>query len=216
MQESDFLKAWRPGPPHETNDQRALQQGGLQTPPHLGYLSQIYAMGNPFNQIRALGEFAEQIQAHLNRLKPIQNTASNSRTIFVGHGRSPLWRELKDYLQDRLEFVVDEFNRVPTAGLSTSSRLATMLDTAGLAFLVMTAEDEQTNGTLRARENVVHEIGLLQGRLGFERAIVVLEEGCKEFSNISGLGQIRFPKGNISASFEEISRVLEREEFLER
>jgi predicted nucleotide-binding protein len=62
-----------------------------------------------------------------------------------------------------------------------------------------------------ARENVVHEIGLFQGRLGFGRAIILLEEGCEEFSNIQGLGQIRFPKGNIGAKFEDIRAVLERE-----
>jgi predicted nucleotide-binding protein len=59
--------------------------------------------------------------------------------------------------------------------------------------------------------NVVHEAGLFQGRLGFSRAIILLEDGCKEFSNINGLGQIRFPKGNIKATFEEIRQVLERE-----
>jgi len=37
------------------------------------------------------------------------------------------------------------------------------------------------------------------------------EKDCEEFSNIQGLGQIRFPKGNIGAVFEEIRRVLERE-----
>jgi predicted nucleotide-binding protein len=75
----------------------------------------------------------------------------------------------------------------------------------------MTAEDEQTDGTLRARENVVHEVGLFQGRLGFARAIVLVEDECKEFSNIHGLGQIRFPTGNIAAKFEDIRAVLERE-----
>jgi hypothetical protein len=39
----------------------------------------------------------------------------------------------------------------------------------------------------------------------------LLEDGCEEFSNIQGLGQIRFPKGNIKAAFEEIRQVLERE-----
>ena len=62
--------------------------------------------------------------------------------------------------------------------------------------------------------NVVHEAGLFQERLGFTKAIVLLEEGCEEFSNIQGLGQIRFPKGNIAAAFEEIRRVLEREDLL--
>ena len=131
--------------------------------------------------------------------------------IFIGHGRSLVWRELKDFLEDRLGLSVDEFNRVPVAGIATSTRLSEMLDAAAFAFLVMTAEDEQTDGTLRARENVVHEVGLFQGRLGFARAIVLVEDECKEFSNIHGLGQIRFPAGNIAAKFEDIRAVLERE-----
>src|SRR5947207_4522834 len=59
-----------------------------------------------------------------------------------------------------------------------------------LTFLVMTGEDEQPDGKLRARENVIHEAGLFQGKLGFERAIVLLEDECEEFSNIHGLNQI--------------------------
>jgi predicted nucleotide-binding protein len=90
-----------------------------------------------------------------------------------------------------------------------------MMDEAAIAFLIMTAEDEQADGKIHARMNVIHEVGLFQGRLGFEKAIVLLEEGCEEFSNISGLGQLRFPKDNISAIFEDIRRVLEREGLIE-
>src|SRR5450756_844121 len=54
-----------------------------------------------------------------------------------------------------------------------------------------------------------------KGRLGFARAIILLEEGCDEFSNIQGLGHGRFPQGRISAAFEEVRRVLEREGFLD-
>lgn len=86
-----------------------------------------------------------------------------------------------------------------------------MLDSAAIAFVVMTAEDEQADGTIRARENVVHEAGLFQGRLGFTRAILLLEDGCGEFGNIHGLGQIRFPRGRIELAFDEVRRVLERE-----
>jgi predicted nucleotide-binding protein len=110
---------------------------------------------------------------------------------------------------------VDEFNRVPVAGVTNIARLSEMLDAAAIAFLIMTGEDEQPHGKMRARMNVVHEAGLFQGRLGFTRAIVVLEEGCEAFSNIEGPGQIRFPKGNIRAAFEEIRQVLEREGIVE-
>jgi predicted nucleotide-binding protein len=103
---------------------------------------------------------------------------------------------------------------VPIAGITNIARLSEMLDAAGIAFLVMTGEDEQVDGRLRARMNVVHEAGLFQGRLGFTRAIILLEESCEEFSNVQGLGQIRFPEGNIRAAFEEIRQVLEREGLL--
>lgn len=134
--------------------------------------------------------------------------------IFIGHGHSPLWRELKDFLSERLGLSWDEFNREAVAGFTTFERLSLMLSDAKFAFLILTAEDEHLDQSLHARENVVHEVGLFQGRLGPKKAIILLEEGCKEFSNIVGLSQIRFPKGYISAAFEEIRRVLEREGIL--
>ncbi len=85
------------------------------------------------------------------------------------------------------------------------------MDRCGFAFLVLSAEDIHSDGSVHARENVIHEAGLFQGRLGWRKAIVLLEAECEEFSNIVGLGQIRFPKKNISACFEDVRRVLERE-----
>ena len=141
--------------------------------------------------------------------KATHHDRGKSTRVCIGHGRSPLWRELKDFLVERVHLTVDEFNRVSTAGLSTTERLAEMLETAAFAFLIMTGEDEQMDGKLHARLNVVHELGLFQGRLGFRKAIILLEEGCEEFSNIHGLGEIRFPSGNITAQFEAIRRLLE-------
>jgi len=141
----------------------------------------------------------------------MDRSARVGTNIFIGHGRSKDWRDLKDFLSERLNLPWDEFNRVAVAGLSNVTRLAQMLDHSCIAFLVMTAEDELCDGNHHARMNVIHEVGLFQGRLGFEKAIVLLEDGCEEFSNIQGLGQIRYPKGNISAIFEDIRRVLERE-----
>ena len=134
--------------------------------------------------------------------------------VFIGHGRSPLWRESRDFIENRLSLQWDEYNREPTAGLARKERLQSMLDQAGVAFLIMTVEDSHVDDTVHARENVLHETGLFQGRLGFPRAIVLLEEGCQEFSNIEELDQIRFPKGEISASIEEMRRVSEREGIL--
>lgn len=136
--------------------------------------------------------------------------------VFIGHGQSPIWRELKDFLSDRLLLPWDEFNREAVAGLSTFERISSMLESASFAFLIMTAEDQHLDSTAHARQNVVHEVGLFQGKLGPRRAIILLEQGCQEFTNIVGLSQIRFPTGRISAAFEEIRRVLEREGLIEK
>jgi hypothetical protein len=133
------------------------------------------------------------------------------KKIFIGHGRSSDWRDFKDFLGDRLGLAYDEFNRESAAGISTSNRLEEMLDNAVFAFLVMTAEDENAEGQKQARMNVIHEVGLFQGRLGFRKAIILLEHGCEEFSNIIGLGQIRFAAGRLRDKSEEIRQVLERE-----
>jgi predicted nucleotide-binding protein len=86
-----------------------------------------------------------------------------------------------------------------------------MLKRSSFALLVMTAEDEMSDGQKRARQNVVHEAGLFQGRLGFRRAIVVLESGAEEFSNIHGIEQIRFPPGAIRETFGDVVATIKRE-----
>jgi predicted nucleotide-binding protein len=146
--------------------------------------------------------------------EPEPNGVAVRDKIFIGHGKSEQWRILKDFLHERLSLKYEEFNRISAAGINTQERLSEMLDQCGFAFLVLAAEDLHGDGSLHARENVIHESGLFQGRLGWRKAIILLEEGCQEFSNIVGLGQIRFAKGNIQSCFEEIRRVLEREGLL--
>lgn len=151
-----------------------------------------------------------EIQAQTERRKPMRDMLTTGR-VFIGHGRSRLWRDLKDFLHERLHLDFEEFNRESAAGFSTKERLLQMLDSSSFAFLIMTAEDERADGSMAARANVIHEVGLFQGRLGFERAVVLIEEGCEEFSNIVGVTQIRFPKDALDTKYEEIRKVLERE-----
>lgn len=128
--------------------------------------------------------------------------------IVIGHGRSSQWRELKEWLRDNYDCKIHEFNSQSVVGISHKDRLQELIDVADFAFLLMTAEDETGDGGLQARQNVVHEVGLFQGALGFENAVILLEDGCDEFSNIAGLGQIRFPTGSIEAAFESVRQYL--------
>ncbi len=131
--------------------------------------------------------------------------------IFVGHGRSAQWRELKDHLQDKHGFRIEAFEAGARAGHTIRDVLEDMVSKSSFALLVLTGEDEQADGILRARQNVIHEAGLFQGRLGFARAILVLEAEVEEFSNVQGIQYIRFSKDNIKESFGEVLATIRRE-----
>jgi predicted nucleotide-binding protein len=131
--------------------------------------------------------------------------------VFIGHGNNSQWRDLKDHLHEKHEYDVVAYEIGSRAGHTIRDILEDMLDESSFALLVMTGEDEMKDGKVLARQNVVHEAGLFQGRLGFNRAIVLLEEGTEEFSNIHGIQQIRFAKGRIAETYGEVLAVLKRE-----
>lgn len=131
--------------------------------------------------------------------------------IFIGHGASPQWRDLKDHLHEQHGYDVVAYETGSRAGHTIRDVIAEMLDCSSFAILVMTGEDTMGDGTVRARQNVIHEIGLFQGRLGFTKAVVLKEKGTEEFSNIHGVNQIRYTKGNIKEPFGDVLIVLKRE-----
>lgn len=139
---------------------------------------------------------------------------TENKKIFIGHGRSLVWLLLKDFIKDDLKLPYEEFDSISPAGKTIKERLEEMLAVCCMAFIIMTGEDEQTDGKLRARENVVYEAGLFQGKLGFDEAIILLEDGCERFSNIEGLIYIPFPKGNIEAAFERVRKVLRQKSII--
>jgi len=132
-------------------------------------------------------------------------------TIFIGHGRNAQWRDLKDHLSDKHGLKVEAYEIGARGGLTIKEVLEEMLTASSFALLVMTGEDEDAKGAFHARENVIHELGLFQGRLGFRKSIVLLEENTAEFSNIQGVNQIRFSKNSIQKTFGEVIATLKRE-----
>ncbi|HET6326995.1 MAG TPA: nucleotide-binding protein [Planctomycetaceae bacterium] len=210
----DFIKTLQPSGKFFSHDIVAIGNG-IQTPPHIFLYAQICSVRSSIDTIKAFAQFTRQASLHLEHKEMAKRAKLRKGSkIFIGHGRSSAWRELKDFLHETLKLDYEEFNRGSAAGKTNAGRLGEMLDAVSFAFIVMTAEDETKDGTKQARLNVVHEAGLFQGRLGFERAIVLLEEDCADFSNIHGLVHIPFPPGRIKAAFEEIRQVLQREEII--
>lgn len=154
--------------------------------------------------------FDESYEQYKSSKKQVQVT-QRKISVFIGHGRSELWKELKNHLQDKQKLNVISYENEPRAGYLVMDTIQSMAYESSIAFLVHTAEDEDSHGNYHARENVIHETGFFQGKLGVSRAIIVLEEGCNEYSNIHGINQIRFSKGNIKEIFGEVIATIKRE-----
>ena len=159
--------------------------------------------------IESVFSIFEQAITNSNYTK-VQST-SKKPVIFIGHGHSKQWRNLKDHLTDQHGYPVQAYEVGARAGHSIRDILDDMLEKSSFACLVMTGEDETGEGSFRARQNVIHEIGLFQGRLGFSRAIVLVEKETEEFSNLQGIHQIRFSTGNIRETFGDVLATLRRE-----
>ena len=160
--------------------------------------------------IEAVFEVFEK-HAASSRLPVPKKKPPDPPTIFIGHGGSALWRDLKDHLHEKHAYRVEAYEIGARAGHSIRDILNEMLSKSSFAILVMTGEDTASDGSMRVRQNVVHEAGLFQARLGFARAIVLLEKGAEEFSNIHGIDQIRFEKGRIKETFGDVVATIRRE-----
>lgn len=183
----------------------------------------IYFKGGLGKAKALLQSFAEEIQDYWedeaprtesNLSQPKEASLSSIRpdhAIFIGHGRSKLWARLKIFIEDDLGIKTITYESESRVGESIVPILEEMLSKASFAVLILTAEDGTADGLKRARQNVIHEAGLFQGRLGFKRAVLLRQRGLEDFSNVAGLQYIDFDGDAIEQTFYELQRVLRRE-----
>jgi predicted nucleotide-binding protein len=128
----------------------------------------------------------------------------SSRSVFIGHGHNQIWTTVSHFLEKKLDLHVVSYEDEPRAGQTIVRILEDMLGQAEFAVLVLTAEDRMEDGKKRARQNVVHEVGYAQGRLGFQRVVLLVQDGAEEITNIAGLQYLPFEGDNIKATFPEL------------
>ncbi|MHB9094908.1 MAG: TIR domain-containing protein [Eubacteriales bacterium] len=138
-----------------------------------------------------------------------------NHSIFIGHGRNKIWMQVKLFLQDELGLTTVGYESESRVGESIISVLEKMLEQSIFAVLVLTAEDETAEGTKRVRQNVIHESGLFQGKLGFRKVVLLKQKGIEDFTNVDGLQYISFNGDQIEQTFHELIRVLKREGILD-
>ena len=92
----------------------------------------------------------------------------------------------------------------PDLGLTIVEKLEHYGRACQFALILLTGDDETASGGLRARQNVIHELGYFHGILGRKRVLLLKEAGVELFSNISGLIYKEFPPGSLESVFEDI------------
>ena len=125
--------------------------------------------------------------------------------------------KVSEFLHQRLgpKGTLQTWEAEARAGLHAIDILQDFLNHADFVVAILTAEDSATDGSTRARQNVVHEVGLFQGKLGFSRVILLMQAGTEIFTNIHGLQKIEFNAEHVEEAFPELEKTLRRERILQ-
>jgi predicted nucleotide-binding protein len=165
---------------------------------------------------RLTKELAKLPNSDFEKLKPSSaskltlKVKEKPHKVFIGHGRSKLWARLQVFVKDELQVETVSYESESRVGESIVHILEKMLNQATFAVLVLTAEDQTEEGGKRARQNVIHEAGLFQGRLGFDKAILLVQRGLEGFTNVDGLQYIPFSDDNIEETFYQLQRAMKQ------
>lgn len=130
--------------------------------------------------------------------------------VFISHGRSVLRNRVKRFVEEELSFatevLVDRFS-----GAVIFDKLEDNAWDCDCAIVIMTPDDPQPGGkTFRARQNVVHEIGYLQGMFRDRELVAILkEESVEWFTNVHGIEYIGFSGEKVTSAFPKLKQALE-------
>lgn len=122
-------------------------------------------------------------------------------TIFLVHGRDAAARETVHRFLERVAAArIIVLAGQPHQGQTIIEKLETHLPEAAYVVVIATADDEgrlreDADLNLRARQNVIFELGLAVGRLGRRNVAVLYEDEVELPSDYYGVGYIPFDAG---------------------
>lgn len=130
-------------------------------------------------------------------------------TIFLSHGKSPLWQEVANYIEQKLAHEVVELTDAVNQGRTVIQKLEQDTEECAFAIIVLTSDDDAKAGSPRSREKISHEIGYCQGTFGRENVLVLKQDGVEEFSDLAGIVYVPFVGNDIKSAFSRIQTEIE-------
>jgi predicted nucleotide-binding protein len=127
--------------------------------------------------------------------------STDSRTIFIVHGRDQSSKNEVARILEHLKFDVIILQEQPNRGQTVIEKFQQHSLQVAFAVVLMTADDraagpgdvlpEQAN---RARQNVILELGYFMGTLGRDRVATLISPGVEQPSDILGIAYIEMDK----------------------
>jgi hypothetical protein len=132
--------------------------------------------------------------------------SANANRVFITHGHADdVLRRVEDFVRALgLEPVV--VKREPSLGKAVDDLVEKKMSECEAQIVLATGDDE-VDGKLQPRMNVIHEVGL--GQVVFpEKMIYLKEDGCQFPSNIGPKVWETFERGDLAPAFEKIAKEL--------
>ncbi len=138
--------------------------------------------------------------------------------VFLIRGHSTEWKEVKKFIERELGFRVhvlaDAFG-----GYNILDKFRNAIwEDADCAVAVMSGDDHMGAGEVRARQNVIYELGYCQGVFdgyyedpGVNPVIIIKERsiGFEQLSDLLGTEVLSYDRGGISRTFKKLGKALE-------
>jgi len=153
-------------------------------------------------------QFAQVTREFIRSLDRERRARVLPRGVFIAHGARPDWLAVQRFIEERFGLPVYSFESGPWSGRAVAEALAEYLDRCSLAICVLTVEDFTGDGQRMGRQNVIHEVGLFQGRHGFDRVIVLVEEGCDFVPQAARPYLVQFPRNRIGNVFYQLDEMI--------
>jgi predicted nucleotide-binding protein len=178
-------------------------------------------VGTQINVVKTARELLTYIDTLLElyltpKRSELEETPTKTAKVFIGHGKNELVRsKVKDFIRDRCHLDPLVLHELPNVGTTVIEKLEKYGRTADYAVLILTADDITKDGEVRARQNVIQELGWFQGVLGRQRTAILLQEGVQIGSNISGVIYFQFQENNVEMVFESLRKEFEAANLLQ-
>lgn len=148
-----------------------------------------------------------------NNFKYAQNNnAVQQKTlnIFIGHGHNLLWARIALYISDVLKIKPRYFEDENRCGEIIPCEIEKFVNDINirLGIFILLKEIKSEDGYL-PRQNVIDEAARFSTKLGRERVLLIVEEGVKIPSNLSGIVYLEY-KNDIEGILPKIKDFIEK------